>query len=88
VARFQYFLAGMRTTQQNYDDHAAACSRAAEQTNDPVFRRILLTLELQWKLAAQQEVSVGRVAEMKMLDKTKQSDRVRSPDWLKMKNRE
>ena len=71
---------GMRTTQQDYDDHAAACSRAAEQTDDPVFRRILLMLELQWKLAAQQEISVGRVAEMKMLDKTKQSDRAPNPN--------
>ena len=49
-------LAGMRTlTQQVYEDHAAACSRAAEQTDDPVFRRILLMLGLQWKLAAQEE---------------------------------
>ena len=80
VARFPYFLAGMRTTQQDYDDHAAACSRAAEQTDDPVFRRILLMLELQWKLAAQQEISVGRVAKMKMLDKTKQSDRAPNPN--------
>jgi len=70
----------MRTTQQDYDDHAAACFRAAEQTDDPVFRRILLMLELQWKLAAQQEISVGRVAEMKMLDKTKQSDRAPNPN--------
>jgi hypothetical protein len=81
VARFPYFLAGMRTlTQQVYEDHAAACSRVAEQTDDPVFRRILLMLELQWKLAAQQEISVGRVAEMKMLDKTKQSDRAPNPN--------
>ena len=64
MARFPYFLAGMRTTQQDYDDHSAACPRAAEQTDDPVFRRILLMLELQWKLAAQQEISVGRVAEI------------------------
>ena len=70
----------MRTTQQDYDDHAAACSRTAEQTDDPVFRRILLMLELQWKLAAQQEISVGRVAEMKMLDKTEQSDRAANPN--------
>ena len=42
MARFPYFLAGMRTlTQQVYEDHAAACSRAAEQTDDPVFRRML-----------------------------------------------
>jgi len=50
-------LAGMRTLAQVYEDHAAACSRAAEQTDDPVFRRMLLTLGLQWKLAAQEETS-------------------------------
>src|SRR5262245_24231070 len=58
VARFPYFLAGMRTlTQQVYEDRAAACSRTAEQTDDPVFRRMLLMLGLQWKLAAQEETS-------------------------------
>jgi len=31
--------------------------RAAEQTDDPVFRNLLLTLALQWKLAAQQEAA-------------------------------
>ena len=41
-APFSIFLTGMRTlTQQVYEDHAAACSRAAEQTDDPVFRRML-----------------------------------------------
>jgi len=48
----------MRTlTQQACEDHAAACSRAAEQSDDPVFRRMLLMLWLQWKLAAQEETS-------------------------------
>jgi hypothetical protein len=47
----------MRTLAQVYEDHAAACSRAAEQTDDPVFRRMLLMLGLQWKLAAQEETS-------------------------------
>ena len=47
----------MRTLAQDYEDHAAACSRAAEQTDDPVFRRMLLMLGLQWKLAAQEETS-------------------------------
>ena len=57
-APFSIFLTGMRTlTQQVYEDHAAACSRAAEQTDDPVFRRMLLMLGLQWKLAAQEETS-------------------------------
>src|SRR5262249_61847714 len=60
-APFSIFLAGMRTlTQQVYEDHAAACSRAAEQTDDPVFRRMLLMLWLHRKLAAQEESSVGR----------------------------
>jgi hypothetical protein len=39
------------------EDHAAACSRAAEQTHDPVFRKMLLMLGLRWKLAAQEETS-------------------------------
>jgi hypothetical protein len=47
----------MRTLAQDYEDHAAACSHAAEKTDDPVFRRMLLMLGLQWKLAAQKETS-------------------------------
>ena len=47
----------MRTLAQDYEDHAAACSHAAEKTDDPVFRRMLLMLGLQWKLAAQEETS-------------------------------
>jgi hypothetical protein len=38
-----------------YEDHAEDCTRAAEQTDDPVFRRLLLMLALQWKQAAQEE---------------------------------
>jgi hypothetical protein len=53
----------MRTLAQDYEDHAAACSRAAEQTDDPVFRRMLLVLGLQWKLAAQEEHRHERVPE-------------------------
>ena len=44
---FSIFLAGMRTLAQDYEDHAAACSHAAEKTDDPVFRRMLLMLGLQ-----------------------------------------
>jgi len=47
----------VQTLAQVCEDHAAACSRAAEQTDDPVFRKMLLMLGLQWKLAAQQETS-------------------------------
>jgi hypothetical protein len=50
-------LAGMRTPAQVCEDQATAYSRAAEQTDDPVFRKILLMLGLQWKLAAQEEIS-------------------------------
>jgi len=50
-------LTGVRTIAQVCEDHAAACSRAAEQTDDPVFRKMLLMLGLQWKLAAQEETS-------------------------------
>ena len=40
-----------------YEDRAEDCTRAAEQTDDPVFRKMLLMLALQWKLAAQEEAS-------------------------------
>ena len=45
------------TLAQVYEDHAADCTRAAEQTGDPVFCKMLLILALQWKLAAQEEAS-------------------------------
>jgi hypothetical protein len=45
------------TLAQVYEDHAAAYTRAAEQRDDPVFRNMLLTLALQWRLAAQEEAS-------------------------------
>jgi hypothetical protein len=40
-----------------YEDRAKDCTRAAEQTDDPVFRKMLLMLALQWRLAAQEEAS-------------------------------
>ena len=40
----------MPTLTQVYEDHAADCARAAEQTDDPVFCKMLLTLALQWRL--------------------------------------
>ena len=39
---------------QIYENHAADCTRAAEQTNDPVFRNMLLTPAFQWRLAARE----------------------------------
>jgi hypothetical protein len=45
------------TLAQVYEDHAADCTRAAEQTDDPVFCKMLLILALQWRLAAQEEAS-------------------------------
>jgi hypothetical protein len=45
----------MPTLFQVYEDHAAACTRAAERSDDPVFRDMLFTLALQWKLAAREE---------------------------------
>ena len=45
------------TLPQVYEERAADCTRAAEQTDDPVFRTMLLTLALQWRLAAQKEAS-------------------------------
>jgi hypothetical protein len=37
------------TLAQVYEDHAAACTRAAEQCDDSVFRNMLISLALQWK---------------------------------------
>ena len=37
-----------------YESHAEDCTRAAEQTDDIPFRKMLLLLALQWKLAAQE----------------------------------
>ena len=45
------------TLAQVYEDHAADFTRAAEQTDDPVFRNMLLTLALQWRLAAREETA-------------------------------
>jgi len=45
----------VQTLAKVYEDRAAECSRAAQQTDDPVFRRLLLMLASQWKLAAQEE---------------------------------
>ncbi len=38
-----------------YEARAEDYTRAAEQTDDPVFRRMLLTLALQFTLAAQED---------------------------------
>jgi len=43
----------VQTLAKVYEDRAAECSRAAPQTDDPVFRKLLLMLASQWKLAAQ-----------------------------------
>jgi hypothetical protein len=45
------------TLAQDYERRADDYTRAAEQTNDPVFRNMLLGLALQWKLAAQEEAA-------------------------------
>ena len=45
----------VQTLAKVYEDRAAECSRTAQQTDDPVFRRLLLMLASQWKLAAQEE---------------------------------
>jgi hypothetical protein len=54
----------MPTLAQVYEDHAADCTRAAEQTDDPVFREMLLTLALQWRLAAREEAATQSQAKM------------------------
>jgi len=45
------------TLAEIYEDHAAACTRAAEQCDDPVFRGMLISLALQWRLAAREEAA-------------------------------
>jgi hypothetical protein len=45
----------VQTLAKVYEDRAENYTRAAERTDDPVFRRLLLMLALQWKQAAQEE---------------------------------
>jgi hypothetical protein len=45
------------TLVQAYERQAEDCTRAGEQTDDPVFRELLLGLALQWKLAAREEAA-------------------------------
>jgi hypothetical protein len=45
----------VQTLAKVYEDRAAECSRMAQQTDDPVFCRLLLMLASQWTLAAQEE---------------------------------
>jgi predicted glycosyl hydrolase (DUF1957 family) len=45
------------TLAQIYERHAEDYTRAADQTADPMFRNMLLTLALQWRLAAQEEAA-------------------------------
>jgi hypothetical protein len=47
----------VQTLAKTYEDRAEDYTRAAERTDDPVFRNILLMLALQWRLAAQEETS-------------------------------
>ena len=42
---------------QEYERRAEDYTRAAEQTDDLVFRNMLLTLALQWRLAARKEAA-------------------------------
>jgi hypothetical protein len=42
----------VQTLAKAYEDRAEDYTRAAERTDDPVFRRLLLMLALQWKQAA------------------------------------
>ena len=45
------------TSRQVCEHQAEDYTRAAEQTDDAVFRKMLLMLALQWKLAAQREAA-------------------------------
>ena len=44
-----------QTLAKVYEERAEDCTRAAQGTDDPVFRRLLLMLAAQWKLAAHEE---------------------------------
>jgi hypothetical protein len=59
------------TLAQVYEDHAADFTRAAEQTDDPAFRNMLLTLALQWRLAAREENSDAIGAQPKTADRAR-----------------
>jgi hypothetical protein len=47
----------VQTLAEVYEDRVEDYARAAERTDDLVFRNMLLMLALQWRLAAQEEVS-------------------------------
>ena len=47
----------MRAQPMIGDGYGWHSTRAAEQTDDPVFRNLLLTLALQWRLAAREEAA-------------------------------
>jgi hypothetical protein len=47
----------VHTLAKVYENRAEDYTRAAERTDDPVFRKMLLMLALQWKLAAQEQAS-------------------------------
>jgi hypothetical protein len=52
----------VQTLAKVYEDRAEDYNRAAERTDDPVFRRLLLMLALQWKQAAQEEAKNPRAS--------------------------
>jgi len=53
----EYASVAAPTLAQVYEERAADFTRTAEQTDDPVFRNLLLTLAFQWRLAAREEAS-------------------------------
>jgi hypothetical protein len=59
---------------QVYECHADDYTRAAEQTDDPVFRNMLLALALQWRQAAQEEAA-KQSTEPKSADHAPRDDR-------------
>jgi hypothetical protein len=50
----------MASQMKLYESHAEDCIRAAEQTDDVAFRKMLLLLALQWKLAARSKQEQAR----------------------------
>jgi hypothetical protein len=49
----------VQTLAEVYEDRAEDYTRAAERTDDLMFRNMLLMLALQWRLAAREEASKG-----------------------------
>ena len=78
----------MQTLAKVYEDRAAECSRAAQQTDDPVFRRLLLMLASQWKLAAREEAKSKEAPTSLVSTQPQPLDESRSRDGERIRHAE